>query len=122
MNTTLFLLLFGLLPYVIDIVFVGFALAYFIQKRGKAFSWFPAIPVLMLIFALNDLYIIPFLVHIDATFTIRNPEIAQYLGTSENESLTEFIMSDLFDLMGWFISSIFAFGFSLQLTKSPANE
>jgi len=63
MNTTLFFILFGLIPYVINVVFVGFAMAYFIQKRGKSFTWFPAIPILMALFALNDFYIVPFLTH-----------------------------------------------------------
>ena len=114
-----YLIIFGnaFLTYAVDITLFGIAVAYFILRRGKPFSGYTAIPILILVFAFNDLYGIPFLIYLDATFTINNQAIAEVLGTSKNESLTGFILSDVFDFFGWFIQVVLAFGLSLLLTR-----
>lgn len=122
MKTDFFLFFWPPAPYIVNIIFVGFALAFFIQKRGKAFSWFPAIPILFVLFAINDLYNIPFFAHLDATFTIHNKEVAELLGTTENEPLIEFIMANVSDFTGWLVEACLALLFALFLTKGPASK
>lgn len=122
MSTYLIIFGNGILAYAVDITLIGLAVAYFTLRRSKPFSWYSAIPILLLVFSFNDLYVVPFLVHLDATFTIHNPAIAEALGTSTNESLTNFILSDAFDFFGWFLQAILAFGLSFLLTRGAANH
>ncbi len=122
MSTYLIIIGNAILAYAVDIALIGLAGAYFTLRRGKPFSWYTAVPIFLLFFAFNDLYVVPFLVHLDATFTIQNPAIVEALGTSANESLTNFILSDAFDFFGWLVQAILAFGLSFFLTRGLANH
>lgn len=111
----------GLLAYAIEIILVGGFLAFLIQKRKKAFSWFIAIPVLMTFFALNEIYYIPALLNVDATFTVNNQELAEFLEIGPNTSLSKYILEDFISITSWFLEAIFSYAIALLLTK-PANQ
>ncbi|MCP4986956.1 MAG: hypothetical protein GY928_13165 [Colwellia sp.] len=113
----LIILTFGFVEYVVNPFIVGCALAFFIQKRRKFYPWFPTIILLVVLFALSELLYIPLYSYLDATFTINNKEVAKWLGTSENESLKQFMMNDIMSLTSWFIQSGLAFTVSWFLTK-----
>ena len=107
----------GLLAYTIEIVLVAGFLAYLIQKRGKKYSWFTAIPLLMLFFAINELFYIPAIINANVTFTINNQELANFWGIGQNESLTDFMLEDFISISIWLIEASLAYGLALILTR-----
>lgn len=62
------------------------------------------------------------MVWLDATFTINNCELANFLDTKPNESLTSFFLADSIDIGGWFLQALLAFGVSKFLTRASANQ
>jgi len=60
---------------------------------------------------------------LDATFTINNQDIAEFLEKKPNMSLSEFISSVLLDFAFWFIQASVAFGIGNWLRiKKPDNQ
>ena len=122
MKSVILLLVTGFWSYSIEIVLVGVFLAFITNKRKKALSWVSAIPLLMIFFALNEACYLPVILNTDITFTIHNQEVAEFLEVGENESLSNFILTGFFGLLGWFIEAWLAFGVNLFLTRKSANH
>ena len=87
---TLILLL--LMSYLIDIVLVGICFAAIKKAFHFNISIIFSIIILILLFALLDNMLFPFVSLLDLTFTIHNKEIADFLELKENISNVKFIL------------------------------
>jgi hypothetical protein len=97
-----------LLDYLLTAVLVG--IAYFAVFRprlessaGKKHFFF-----LFALFAFLGVYELPAIFSLDATITVRNPEIAGFFEIEPNSHLMELYSLDILDLVVWLAQSLIA--------------
>ena len=94
--------------YCIDTFFVGVTF-YAIKER---YHWNISIRnrmiILFIIFAFLENYILPMVIALDITYTIRNPVVAKILDFKPNEPFADLFDIGLFELVTWLVQSFLA--------------
>ena len=106
--------------YIIDALLVGIAVYVFAIRFGWNLSSRKLPLLLFLIFALLDLYVIPAVMVLDATFTVRNQSIAQLLGFSQHTPLIELFGFGWYQVLFWLAQSLLALWVASKLRGSKS--
>ena len=94
--------------YIIDALFVGIAYHSLAAHFRWKISGQKNFLILFLIFAFLDIYPLPMLYTIDATITVRNPEIAQGFDLRPDQPIIELFGFGLFEFLTYSIQALFA--------------
>jgi len=94
--------------YLIDALFVGITYYSLATHFGWKISGQKNFLILFLIFAFLDIYPLPMLFSLDATITVRNPEIAQWFDLSPDLPIIELFGFGLFEFITYSIQTLIA--------------
>ena len=112
-----FLSVIGL--YLIDAFVVGVVFFALKARFGWRISPQWTFIVLVVVFGLLANYLLPMALVLDATFTVRNPEISQTFGLEPNEPFIGLFGVGAFELMTWGIQAFLASLIGHRLLEKP---
>lgn len=94
-------ILTGIFDYSLQALLVGISFFVLFGNKIKMPYSTKYLYILFCIFAFLDIYAWPALLSLDATITVRNKQIADFLNLKENFHLSEFFSLDWFDIFVW---------------------
>jgi hypothetical protein len=97
-----------ILMYLIDTFLVGVSFFSLKQRYQWSISKRMSLLLLFMIFAFLEFYILPMVIVLDLTFTVRNAEIADLLGLKPDEPFAGLFGFGFFEIVVWIVQALLA--------------